>query len=111
MWGYRRIHAWLLHREKIDVGKKKVLSIMRKNELLVKQVVHKAKRIPQRMMRTIKEEVIWLNEFSSFDEEKKTLHNWIEVDYNKLYVHSPLGYKSPKEFEEFYYNKKQKEVA
>lgn len=227
-WGYRRIHAWLLHREKIEVGKKKVLSIMRKNELLVKQVVHKANRIPQRskpranrpnqywgidmtkfmvpaigwvylvivldwytkkivgwdialrsrsiewkkaldtaidrefplgvrgsglrlisdngsqptatsfmkdiatlgieqiftsydnpkgnadterMMRTIKEEVIWLNEFSSFDEAKKTLDNWIEEDYNKLYVHSRLGYKSPKEFEEFYYNKKQKEVA
>lgn len=65
----------------------------------------------ERMMRTIKEEVIWLNEFSSFDEAKKTLDNWIEEDYNKLYVHSRLGYKFSKEFEEAYYNKKQKEVA
>lgn len=47
-WGYRRIHAWLLHREKIEVGKKKVLSIMREQNLLVKQVIHKAKRVPQR---------------------------------------------------------------
>jgi len=227
-WGYRRTHAWLWHREKVEVGKKKVLSIMREHELLVKQVVHKAKRTPQRskpranrpnqywgidmtkfivpaigwvylvivldwytkkivgwdislrsrakewkkaldmaidrefplgvrgsglrlisdngsqptatsfmsdmallgieqiftsydnpkgnadterMMRTIKEEVIWLNEFSSFDEAKKVLDNWIEEDYNKLYVHSRLGYKSPKEFEGDYYRKTHKEVA
>lgn len=65
----------------------------------------------ERMMRTIKEEVIWLNEFSSFDEAKNTLDNWIEEDYNNLYVHSRLGYKSPKEFEEAYYRKTHKEVA
>lgn len=32
-----------------------------------------------------------MNEFSSFDEAKKTLDNWIEGDYNKLYVNSPVG--------------------
>jgi len=39
----------------------------------------------ERMMRTIKEEVIW-----------------IEADYNKLYVHSKLGYRFPEEFKELY---------
>ncbi|WP_353687075.1 integrase core domain-containing protein [Thermodesulfovibrio sp. 3462-1] len=46
-------------------------------------------------MRTIKEEVIWLNEFGSFEEARERIGRWIEVDYNKLYVHSGLGYISP----------------
>ncbi|GAB4536649.1 MAG: hypothetical protein Fur0020_04840 [Thermodesulfovibrionia bacterium] len=64
----------------------------------------------ERMMRTIKEEVIWLNEFNSFEEAKERISRWIEVDYNRFYVHSRLGYVSPQEFEEVYY-KKQMEVA
>jgi len=52
----------------------------------------------ERMMRTIKEEVLWLNEFSSFEEAKERIDAWLSVDYNKLYVHSSLGYRSPEEF-------------
>jgi len=37
----------------------------------------------ERMMRTIKEEVIWLNEFSSLEEAREKIGRWIEVDYNK----------------------------
>ena len=54
----------------------------------------------ERMMRTIKEEVVWINEFSNFQEAYALLANWIEFDYNKLYVHSALGYLSPEEFEQ-----------
>ncbi len=53
----------------------------------------------ERMMRTIKEEVVWINEFSNFQEAYESLGNWIEFDYNKLYLHSALGYLSPEEFE------------
>jgi len=53
----------------------------------------------ERMMRTIKEELIWLNDFASFEQAKDALAHWIENDYNKLYVHSTLGYMSPEEFE------------
>ncbi|MFN3740602.1 MAG: integrase core domain-containing protein, partial [Thermodesulfovibrionales bacterium] len=49
----------------------------------------------ERVMRTIKEEIIWVNEFSSLEEAKERIGKWIEVDYNKLYVHSELGYVSP----------------
>jgi len=59
----------------------------------------------ERVIRTTKEEVIWLNEFSSFEEAKERISRWIEVDYNRLYVHSKLGYVSPLEFEEVYYKK------
>jgi putative transposase len=56
----------------------------------------------ERMLRTIKEEIIWLNEFSSLEEAKQRIGQWIEIDYNKFYVHSELGYISPEEFEELY---------
>lgn len=57
----------------------------------------------ERMMRTIKEEVVWLHEFESFEEAKIVIEKWIEKDYNKLYPHSALQYKSPEEFEKKYY--------
>jgi putative transposase len=56
----------------------------------------------ERVIRTIKEEIIWLNEFSSFEEAKEKIGKWIEIDYNQLYVHSKLGYMSPEEFEKLY---------
>ncbi len=56
----------------------------------------------ERMMRTIKEEIIWLNEFSSLMEAKEKIGGWIAVDYNKHYVHSALGYRSPEEYEKLY---------
>lgn len=57
----------------------------------------------ERFMRTLKEEAIWLNEFTSLAEAKETIGKWIEEDYNKRYVHSALGYRSPEEFRKLYY--------
>ncbi len=218
-WGYRRVRAWLVHREKIRVNEKRVRRVMKDNGLMATQTVHKAKRGPQRskpraekprqywgidmtkfmipvlgwvylvivldwytkkivgwdlslrsrsaewrqalemgiqrefpegvrgrglklisdngsqptsvsfmrdmatlgidqiftsydnpkgnaeterMMRTIKEEILWLHEFSSLEEARQAIRHWIEEEYNKLYVHSELGYISPEEFEELY---------
>jgi len=39
-----------------------------------------------------------MNEFSSFDEARAEIEEWIREDYNRLYVHSALGYLSPQEF-------------
>ncbi len=65
----------------------------------------------ERVIRTIKEEIIWLNEFGSFEEAKERIGRWIRVDYNKLYVHSKLGYISPEECEELYYKERMRKVA
>lgn len=54
----------------------------------------------ERMMRTIKEEVLWLQEFTSLAEAQEVIDRWIRVDYNQLYIHSTLGYRSPIEFEQ-----------
>ncbi len=49
----------------------------------------------ERVIRTIKEELLWLPEFGSFEEAEARIGAWIEEDYNRLYVHSALGYLSP----------------
>jgi len=48
----------------------------------------------ERMMRTIKEELIWLKEWSSHDEVNKALQEWVE-NYNESYLHSTHGYRTP----------------
>ncbi len=46
----------------------------------------------ERTMRTTKEKIAWINEFTNFQEACKSLGNWTKFDYNKIYVHSVLGY-------------------
>lgn len=52
----------------------------------------------ERVIRTIKEELLWLNDFTSFEQAYKAIEAWIRNDYNRLYVHSALGYRSPLEY-------------
>jgi putative transposase len=52
----------------------------------------------ERFMRTMKEECLWLREWTSYNELVKDLENWIEY-YNGQYLHSALGYKPPRQFE------------
>jgi len=53
----------------------------------------------ERLMRTIREELLWLREFRSLEEARTAIAPWITVEYNQRYVHSALGYQSPLEFE------------
>ena len=62
----------------------------------------------ERVIRTAKEEIIWLNEFGSLQEAIEKVSSWIEVDYNQKYPHSVLGYKSPCEFEASYWEEASK---
>ena len=52
----------------------------------------------ERLIRTIKEELVWVNEFKSLEEVETKLKQWVE-DYNRNYPHSALGYRSPEEFQ------------
>lgn len=58
----------------------------------------------ERFMRTIKEELIWLREWSSSEELTKALKDWA-MNYNSEYLHSTLNYRSPLEAERSYYNR------
>jgi putative transposase len=52
----------------------------------------------ERMIRTLKEECLWLREWSDPSQVISTLGSWIE-DYNEHYLHSALGYKTPRQYE------------
>jgi putative transposase len=56
----------------------------------------------ERVIRTLKEECIWLQEWSCPFTLIRALESWI-VQYNEYYLHSALGYKPPRQFEREYY--------
>jgi transposase InsO family protein len=52
----------------------------------------------ERFLRTLKEELVWLHEWTSPTVFFDALDRWI-ADYNECYLHSALGYRSPEAFE------------
>jgi transposase InsO family protein len=52
----------------------------------------------ERMMRTLKEELVWLSEWKGETDLADAVNRWIEK-YNETYLHSALGYQSPGRFE------------
>ena len=64
----------------------------------------------ERVLRTLKEDLIWIKEFISFEELRRDLEKWI-YNYNAIYPHSSLNYKTPLQFEEDYYRLETKEES
>ena len=58
----------------------------------------------ERVFRTMKEELLWLREWTSPFELADALEQWVKY-YNGSYLHSALGYKPPLRFEEEYRNR------
>ena len=56
----------------------------------------------ERMIRTMKEELFWLREWESERELSLELNKWVEY-YNRSYLHSAHGYRTPVQVEEEYY--------
>jgi putative transposase len=56
---------------------------------------------PERVFMTMKEELLWLEEWTSPFELADALGKWIAY-YTGKYLHSTLGYKSPTKYEEEY---------
>jgi putative transposase len=57
----------------------------------------------ERVIRTLKEECLWLKEWTCPFKLMKELDDWI-TSYNEHYLHSALGYKTPRQFEREYYS-------
>jgi transposase InsO family protein len=53
----------------------------------------------ERLMRTIKDERLWLQECRPLEAAREAIAQWITVDDTQRYGHSALGYRSPVEFE------------
>jgi len=48
---------------------------------------------------TLKTELIYQNQYESRREAKRDIFQYIEIFYNRIRLHSALGYKSPEEYE------------
>jgi transposase InsO family protein len=59
----------------------------------------------ERVMRTVKEECLWLQEWTCPFALGSALEHWITYD-NEHYLHSTLGYKPPRQFEREYYSRR-----
>ena len=57
----------------------------------------------ERVIRTIKEEEVYLNEYRNMAEAKQEIGHFIDVVYQHKRVHSALGYLTPAEFEARWY--------
>jgi transposase InsO family protein len=55
----------------------------------------------ERVMRTIKEELIWLREWRDAYELSAAVAKWIE-QYNESYLHLALGYRTPNQMDVTY---------
>jgi transposase InsO family protein len=55
----------------------------------------------ERVIRTIKEDLIWSKEFDNVSEFESALKQW-QVNYNSDYPHSSLGYMTPYEYERWF---------
>jgi putative transposase len=58
----------------------------------------------ERFMRTLKEECLWLQEWTCPLELMRALKDWL-AQYNEHYLHAALGYQSPRQFERNYFNR------
>jgi transposase InsO family protein len=120
-WGYRKVWAYLKYREALHVNKKRIYRLMKENNLLVtKETKLKAKRgkFPyrakpkpasynnpkgnadtERVLRTLKEDLLWIKEFTSYEKLNRDLETWID-NYNRVYPHFSLKLKTPLQYKE-----------
>lgn len=61
----------------------------------------------ERLIRTIKEELCWLREWSSVEELAIEMKKFVE-HFNANYLHSALGYKTPYDFENEWFKNNQR---
>ncbi len=56
-------------------------------------------RYAERVIRTIKEEEVYLNEYQNYADAYQRIGHFIEDVYQTKRIHSALGYLTPAEFE------------
>lgn len=56
--------------------------------------------VTESFFHTLKTELIYWDKYHSREEAKRSIFEYIEINYNRRRLHSSLGYLSPVEFEE-----------
>ena len=65
----------------------------------------------ERVIRTIKEEEVYLSEYRDFEEAREQIGRFIDDVYLNKRIHSSLGYLTPAEFEQQWKQKQSQAVA
>lgn len=60
----------------------------------------------ERVMRTIKEDLVWTRDWFSYQQLKNALQSWVH-DYNTDFPHSAIGHLTPQQFEDQHNTKNQ----
>ena len=64
----------------------------------------------ERLICTIKEELMWLREWATVEEVARAMESFAP-DFNEHYLHSALGYQTPNEFEKQWFAESQKTLS
>jgi putative transposase len=79
----------------------KVCSVLEVDQAFTSYNNPKGNADTERMMRTLKEELLWLREWRAPYDVSAVIGGWIE-EYNESYLHSALAYRTPNQTEETY---------
>lgn len=74
-------------------------SVMEMKQIFTSYSNPKGNADTERVIKTMKHDFVWINEFNSPEDFTIRLINWVELKYNTDRPHSTLGYLTPCEFE------------
>ncbi|WP_168816878.1 integrase core domain-containing protein, partial [Lutibacter sp. B1] len=81
--------------------------IIKSNSLITQSMSRKANcwdnAVAESFFKTLKIELIYGNQYKSIEQAKTSIFEYIEIWYNKKRLHSSLGYKTPYEVEQEFY--------
>lgn len=98
----------LFHSDRgIQYASKEFRKLLKSNSLITQSMSRKANCwdnvVAESFFKTLKVELIYENSFDAIEQAKTKIFEWIEIWYNKKRLHSSLGYKTPYEVEQEFY--------
>ncbi len=98
----------LFHSDRgVQYASREFRKIIKGNSLITQSMSRKGNcwdnAVAESFFKTLKVELIYGNEFKTIEQAKTTIFEYIELWYNKKRLHSSLGYKTPYEVEQEFY--------
>lgn len=98
----------LFHSDRgIQYASREFRKIIKSNSLITQSMIRKANcwdnAVAESFFKTLKIELIYGNQYKSIEQAKTSIFEYIEIWYNKKRLHSSLGYKTPYEVEQEFY--------
>ena len=98
----------LFHSDRgVQYASREFRKIIKDNSLVTQSMSRKGNcwdnAVAESFFKTLKVELIYGNEFKTIEQAKTSIFEYIELWYNKKRLHSSLGYKTPYEVEQEFY--------